>query len=140
MKHLFLASSLLLSGLLTSCHDKGPGPMPPQLYGSTWDLSSSTIVLTDPTGTTTTNTSTVPSGTYSITYPGDGTYRLTTGGATATGGCVYDGSTITLSTTVGASPNRVMTVSALTTAQLVTVEKTQAAGSSYTTTSTYTRL
>ena len=140
MKHLSLISVLLLSGLLTNCNDKGPGPTPPQLYGSTWSLSSSTVVQTDQSGTTTTTTSTVPSGAYSIYYPGDGTYRLTTGSATATGGCVYDGKTITLTTTVGSSQTRVMTVSSLTTTQLVTVEKAQAAGSAYTTTSTYTRL
>lgn len=80
------------------------------------------------------------SGAYSITYPGDGTYRLLTGGATAAGNCDYDGKTITLYNTAGSSQARVLAVSTLTTTQLVTVEKTQDATNCYPTTSTFTRL
>jgi hypothetical protein len=139
MKH-FLPAALLFTAL-GGCNDKGPGPSPPELYGSTWDLSARTLAITDATGTTTTTTA-VPSGSFSIAYPGDGTYRLLTGGATATGKCEYDGKTITIYNTVGfgAAQTRVMTVSALTATQLVTVEKTQDSGSSYTSTDTYTRL
>jgi len=141
MKKPVLASLLLATGL-ASCNHKGPDPSPPQLYGSTWDLSARTVATTDATGTTTTTTKAVPSGAYSIVYPGDGTYRLLTGGATATGKCEYDGKTITLYNTVGLGPaqTRVLTVAAITATQLVTVEKTQDSANAYLSTDTYTRL
>ena len=99
-----------------------------------------TVVATPASGTPTTTTSNVVSGAFSIVYPGDGTYRLLTGGATATGKCDYDGKTITLYNTVGASQTRVMTIKSLTDTQLVTEEKTQDATTYYTSTDTYTRL
>jgi hypothetical protein len=140
MKHHFLATALGLISLLASCKNKEPAPVPPQLYGSTWSLTTRTVVAMPASGTPTTTTSSVVSGAFSIVYPGDGTYHLMTGGATATGKCDYDGKTITLYNIVGATHTRVMTITSLTATELVTVEQGQDATTSYSTTDTYTRL
>ncbi|NML65153.1 hypothetical protein HHL22_08040 [Hymenobacter sp. RP-2-7] len=137
-KHLLALA--FLTSLLAGCKRDNPAPLPPPLYGSTWSLTTRTVVATGPSGTPTTTTSSIASGAFSIVYPGDGTYRLMTGGATATGKCDYDGKTITIYNTVGASQTRVMTIKSLTDTQLVTEEKTQDATTYYTSTDTYTRL
>jgi hypothetical protein len=140
MRYHLLAPALLLTSLLAGCKNGHPAPIPPQLTGSTWSLSSRTVVATGPSGTPTTTTSSVVSGAFSIRYPGDGTYHIMTGGATATGKCDYDGKTITLYNTVGANQTRVMTIKSLTETQLVTEEQTQDPTTYYTSTDTYTRL
>jgi hypothetical protein len=140
MHHRLLAPAFLLAGILAGCKNNNPAPIPPQLTGSIWSLSSRTVVATDPSGTPTTTTSSVASGAFSIRYPGDGTYHIMTGGATATGKCDYDGKTITLYNTVGANPTRVMTIKSLTDTQLVTEERTQDPTTYYMSTDTYTRL
>jgi hypothetical protein len=125
--------------LLAGCTRNNPDPSPPQLYGSTWNLTQQTVIATDPGGITTTVTTTVPAGALSYQFPGNGTYKLITATATADGPCEYDGKTITLQNTVGSSPTRVLKVSTLTTSQLVTVEDNQTSAGTYHTTSTFTR-
>ncbi len=133
----FLPTALLLMAL-ASCHDKGPGPAPPQLYGSTWNLSSRTVTTTSATSPATTVTTAVAPGAYSIVFPGNGTCTVFTGGVTLVGDCIYNGSTITYGP-LGVSAAREVTVQALTATQLVTVEKTQDATTAYTSTDTFTR-
>lgn len=133
----YLLTAVLLTAL-TGCNDKGPGPQPPELYGSTWALSARTVATTSTTSAPTTVTMTVPLGTYSIVFPGNGTCRVATGGATLVGDCIYNGKTLAFGT-LGVSPAREVTVASLSTNQLVTVEQAQTATTTTTTTETFTR-
>ncbi|MGI4738219.1 MAG: hypothetical protein ACRYG7_23880 [Janthinobacterium lividum] len=133
MKYVLPTALLLMT--LASCHDKGPSPSPPQLYGSTWNLSSRTVTTTNATSPATTA---VAPGAYSIVFPGNGTCKVFTGGVTLVGDCIYNGSTIVYGP-LGVSAAREVTVKSLTATELVTMEKTQDATTAYTSTDTFTR-
>jgi len=136
MKTTMLTTALLLA--LAGCNNKGPGPMPPELYGSTWALASRTVATTSLTSSPTTVTTTVAPGTYSVVFQGNGKCTVVAGSTTLVGDCLYDGKTIAYGP-LGASPAREVTVNALSASQLITVEKAQDATATYTTTEAYTR-
>lgn len=136
MKYVLPTALLLMA--LASCHDKGPSPSPPQLYGSTWNLSSRTVTTTSATSPATTVTTAVVPGAYSIVFAGNGTCTVFTAGVTLVGDCIYNGRTIVYGP-LGVSAAREVIVKSLTANELVTIEKTQDATTAYTSTDTFTR-
>lgn len=136
--------SALLAASLVGCSTQDPAPLPPSLslplQGETWNLVQQTLVTTNhQSGTSTTSTTAVVPGAYSIRFDKEGMYHVFTGGARQEDYYAYDGKIITLQGAIGSSSTRALTVSTVTAAQLVTVERGEDNTATYQSTSTFTR-